>query len=146
MSGISGHLAIHLKQDGKLYTCLCPHADDASSTCRGDCADPRSAGLQSMCYAGGLEMDGNSSLSEKSKSQRVSRAVNVHRCRCVPAHGADFMHACSTACPKHDGLLHRQPDFVLSFDFWASQPSPVYSVPPPLSAWGNSNLGIHISF
>jgi len=65
LSGISGHLAIHLEQDGKLYTCLCPHADDASSTCRGDCAEPRSAGLQSMCYTGGLQMDGNPSLFEK---------------------------------------------------------------------------------
>jgi len=78
----------------------------------------------------------------KSESRRVCWVADRQWCRCVPACGADFMHSCDAACPRHDG----QPDFFLSFNFWASQSSVFYSVPPPLSVWGNRNLRVHASF
>lgn len=82
----------------------------------------------------------------RSESRGVCWVADVHRCRCVPARGTDSTQTCSTACPKHNGVLHRQPDFFLSFNFWSFQSSILCFVPPPLSAWGNGNLGIHASF
>lgn len=146
LSGISGHLAIHLKQDGKFYTCLCPHADDASSTCRGYCTYPRSTGLQSVCYTGGLEENGNSSLFGKAG---VTVSLLGSECALVllcPSHRADFMNICSAACPRQNGLLHQQPNFLHSLNFWASQCSALYSVLSPLSACGDRRLGIPASF
>lgn len=146
LSGISGHLAIHLKQDGKFYTCLCPHADDASSTCRGCCTYPRSTGLQSVCYTGGLEENGNSSLFGKAG---VTVSLLGSECALVllcPSHRAVFMNICSAACPRQNGLLHQQPNFFHSLNFWASQCSALYSVLSPLSACGDRRLGIPASF
>lgn len=98
LSGISGHLAIHLKQDGKFYTCLCPRADDASSTCRGYCTDPRSTGLQSVFYTGGLGENGDSSLSEKTG---VTETLLGSECTLVLlCPRADFTNICRALCPK----------------------------------------------
>lgn len=142
LSGISGHLAIHLKQDGKFYTCLCPHADDASSTCRGYCTDPRSTVLQSVCYTGGLGENGNSSLFGKTG---ITVSLLGSECPLVllcPSHRADFMNICRAVCPKQSGLLHKQPTSLHSINFWAAQCSALYPFLPPLSAWEDRRLGI----
>lgn len=104
LSGISGHLAIHLKQDGKFYTCLCPHADDASSTCRGYCTDPRSTVLQSVCYTGGLGENGNSSLFGKTG---VTVSLLGSECPLV------------LLCPSHRGWFHEHMQSCLSQTKWA---------------------------
>lgn len=144
LSGISGHLEIHLKQDGKFYTCLCPRADDASSTCRGYCTDPRSTGPQSVFYTGGLGENGDSSLSEKTG---VTETLLGSECALVLLRPrADFMNICRALCPKQSRLLHKQSDFFHSLNFWAFQCSAFYSVLPPLSAWDDRRLGIPASF
>lgn len=86
LSGISGHLVIHLEQDVKLYTCPCPHADDAYSIRGGDCKYPSSAGLRSHVLhrwsQGGF--------------QKI-RAIACAWVCWVCTGAADFMHRCSGA-------------------------------------------------